>query len=177
MSMRYCLLSLLLLSLVSCKRNTTTYFTTGIAVSNYDNCQAFIIEDDNDTIGDTCYVIRINYASDQTAYYSVDDNNSYGIANRPVSIAVTSFQNFDATHPAGTLLNDYFIAGPGINSTINDVVTGFEFTQDYYPTHDPDDLWLMQRPQSPGNYQFIVRMDFDNGVILRDTTEAIRLHR
>ena len=175
--MRVCLLFVVVGFLASCKRDTTTYFTTGISVSNYDNCHAFIIEDANDTIGDTCYVIRINYASDLTAFYSVDDNNTYVIANRPVSIEVTALQNFDVTHPAGSLLNDYFIAGPGINSTIDDVVTGFAQTQDYYPTHDPDDLWLMQRPQTPGIYRFIVRMDFDNGVILRDTTEVIRLHR
>lgn len=160
----------------ACKRNVIQFYTTGISLANYDNCGTYLQLSGN-SVGDTCYVMRINYISDQTAFYAVDDKNTYAIANRPVSIEITSLQQFDSLHPAGTLLNDYFIAGPGINSTAEDVVTGFASTKDYYPTHDPDDLWLMKRPENPGSFRFIVKMDFDNGTIVRDTTSVISLVR
>lgn len=160
----------------ACNRNVIPYFTTGISLAHYDNCGSYLQPSGN-SVGDTCYVLRINYVSDQTAYYAVDDKNTYAIANKPVSIEVISFQQFDSLHPAGSLLNEYFIAGPGINSTINDVVNGFEFTQDYYPTHDPDDLWLMKRPANSGPYIFVVRMTFDDGTIASDTTSSINLVR
>lgn len=160
----------------SCKRNTIHYYTTGISLSHYDNCGPFIRPAGN-TVGDSGYVMRINYASDQTSYYSVDDNNTYALANLPTAIRIYSLQQFDTLHPAGTLLNEYFIAGPGIHSTAEDVVTGFPYTQDYYPTHDPDDLWLMKAPTNQGAYNFIVEMAFDNGALLRDTTSPINLVR
>lgn len=160
----------------ACKRNVIQYYTTGISLGNYDNCGTYL-QPASDSVGDTCYVMRINYISDQTAYYAVDDKNTYAIANRPVSIEITSLQQFDSLHPIGTVLNDYFIAGPGINSTTEDVVTGFANTKDYYPTHDPDDLWLMKRPENTGSFRFIVKMDFDDGAIVRDTTSAVNLVR
>jgi hypothetical protein len=122
-------------------------------------------------------VLRISYISDQAQFYTVNDNNTYAPVNKPVSIAVTSLQTFDAQHPVGTLLNEYFIAGPGINSTAEDVIAGFSNTQDYYPTHDPDDLWLMKPPANAGAYQFIVEMAFDNGTTVRDTSTSINLKR
>ncbi|HTF04037.1 MAG TPA: hypothetical protein VK826_08425 [Bacteroidia bacterium] len=169
-------LCVLCVSLFSCRKNTISYLTTGIVLAHYDNCGPFLKPAGN-SVGDTGYVLRINYTSDQAEFYAVNDNNTYELANKPVSIAVTSLQSFDATHPAGTSLNDYFMAGPGINSRTEDVVDGFANTQDYYPTHDPDDLWLQVPPENTGPYKFIVEMVFDNGITVRDTTTSINIVR
>jgi hypothetical protein len=172
---KVCLFSVIVLtSFSSCKRDVIQYYTTGITLSHQDNGQPFL-QSAGDTVGDSCYVLRLNYTSDQTAYYAIDDKNTYAPANAPVSIEITSLQAFDALTPAGALLNPYFIAGPGINSTAESVVADFPNTQDFYPTHDPDDLWLMTPPASAGWYQFIVKMSFDDGIIVRDTTTSIYL--
>ena len=164
----------LALLFASCKRDVITYYTTDISLSHYDNAGAYI-KPASDTVDDSCYVLRINYTSDQTAYYAVDDRNTYAPANQPTSITITSLQAFDPGHPAGSSLNEYFIAGPGMRSTAEDVISNFMLTQDYYPTHDPDDLWLMQPPATPGSYRFVVEMDFDNAITVRDTTTPVIL--
>lgn len=156
----------------ACKRDSITYYTVGIRLINYDNAGAFI-QEAGTTVKDSAYVIRINYTSDQTAYYTVNADYTYQPGNKPTSIAVTSLQNFDGLHPAGSLLNDYFINGPGMDSRTEDIVYDFPVTRDYYPTHDPDDLWLMAVPSAPGPYRFVVEMSFDNGITVLDTTAAI----
>jgi hypothetical protein len=168
-------LFVLMLSLFSfgCKRTTIVYYTTGITLTNFDNAGPFIHEASGTSVNDSSYVIRINYTSDQTAYYAVNDENTYEPGNKPTSIYVTSLQNFDSTHPAGSVLNDYFINGPGASWSTEQVVNDFLNTKDFYPTHEPDDLWLMVPPSFPGSYRFVVEMHFDNGVIASDTTSAI----
>jgi hypothetical protein len=119
------------------------------------------------------YVLRIGYKSDQTDFYAVNNEYSYHAANKATSINVTSLQDFDSLHLAGSTLNDYFINGPGADSRTEDVISDFADTKEFFPTHDPDDLWLMIPPALPGSFKFVVEMDFDNGVIVRDTTAAI----
>lgn len=170
---RFLVCTLIPFAVISCKRDTITYYTTGITLLNYNNAGVYLQEATGSSVNDSSYVIRINYKSDQTAYYAVNDEYTYHPGNKPVSIAVLSLQNFDSLHPAGSLLNDYFINGPGIESTIERVVYDFPDTKDFYPTHDPDDLWLMVPPSAPGFYQFVVQMTFDNGMTFRDTTTAI----
>lgn len=153
----------------SCKKGVITYNTNGIVLENYDNCGDFIVPASG-PVGDSCYVIRVNYQSDQTAFNGVNDNNTYEPGNLPTSIAIYSLQQFDSLHPAGSSLNSYFIAGPGIESAAQDIVTDFAETQDFYPTHDPDDLWLMKSPATNGVYSFVVRLDFNDGVVVSDTT-------
>jgi len=157
----------------SCKKNIITYYTTGITLANYNNAGPYIQAATGSSVNDSAYVIRINYISDQTAFYAVDNEDTYEPGNKPTSILITSLQNFDSLHPAGVSLNEYFINGPGMNSTAEDVVNNFLDTKDFYPTHEPDDLWLMKPPSSPGFYRFVIEMHFDDGVNARDTTSAI----
>ncbi len=171
-TVRWSVLVVALFFAASCQRGVITYNTNGIVLENYDNCGDFIIPS-ADTIGDSCYVIRINYQSDQTAFNGVNDNNTYEPGNLPTSIVIYSLQQFDSLHPAGSSLNSYFIAGPGLGSTAQDIVTEFAQTQDFYPTHDPDDLWLMKAPATTGVYSFVVRLDFNDGAVASDTTTVI----
>jgi hypothetical protein len=158
-----------LLSIISCNRSVIIYNTNGIVLENYNNCGDFVVPA-SAPVGDSCYVIRMNYQSDQTAFNGVNDNNTYEPGNLPTSIVIYSLQQFDSLHPAGSSLNSYFIAGPGIGSTAQDIVNDFAETQDFYPTHDPDDLWLMKSPATNGVYSFVVRLDFNDGVVVSDTT-------
>lgn len=160
---------LLIVSASGCKRGVITYYTNGIVLANYDNCSDFIIAADG-PVGDSCYVIRVNYQSDQTAFNGVNDNDTYEPGNLPTSVLIYSLQAFDGTHAAGSSLNEYFIAGPRAGATAEDIVTQFVDTKDFYPTHDPDDLWLMKPPATNGVYSFVVKMEFDNGITVRDTT-------
>lgn len=160
--------------LFSCNRNTFDYTIVDIKLAHYDNSGLYLTPAGS-SVRDSAYVLRINYISDQTSYSAVDNSYSYDGLNRPTSIEITSLQTFDSLHPANSLLNDVFIAGPGIGSTVDDIVTGFLNTTVYYPTHDPDDLWLMKTPAAPGAYTFVVKMVFDDGRIATDTSTAINL--
>lgn len=162
------LLLVCLLNIAACKRGVITYQTNGIVLENYNNCGDFIVPATT-PVGDSCYVLRLNYTSDQTAFNGVNDNNTYEPGNLPTSISIYSVQQFDSLHPAGSSLNSYFIAGPRIGSVAEDIVNDFAETQDFYPTHDPDDLWLMKSPAANGYYQFVVRLDFNDGVVASDT--------
>lgn len=164
----------ILVVLASCNNKEIDYTTIDIELENYDNSTAYI-QPAGSSVSDSAYVLRIKYVSDQTGFYAVDDKNKYIGTNRPVSIEVRSLQFFDSLHPAGTLLNDYFIAGPGIGSSVNDVINDYPDTRDYYPTHEPDDLWLMKTPEFAGAFRFIVTMRFDDGKICTDTAAAINL--
>lgn len=157
-----------------CKKGTIDYSTIGIKLEHHDNSGAYLVPAGS-SVNDSAYVLRINYVSDSTGFFAVDDNNSYRGLNKPTAIEITSFQNFDSLHPANSLLNDLFIAGPAIGSSANDIISNFADTKDYYPTHEPDDLWLMNSPQNSGLYIFVVKMTFDDGRILRDTTSSINL--
>ena len=168
------LVAVLLVS--SCRKDEIDYITTGITLSHFDNGGTALLPA-SDTCGDTCYVLRINYISNLTAFYAVDSDHKYHFVNSPVSLEVSALEMFDSLHPAGSLLNDCFIAGPGIGSEAEDIIADFPNTKDYYPTHDPDDLWLMRRPLSTGPYHFIVKMTFDDGVICSDTSTVIKLFR
>lgn len=170
-TVRWLVFVVALFFVASCKRGVITYNTNGIVLENYDNCGDFI-RPSNSPIGDSCYVIRVNYQSDQTQFNGVNDNDTYEPGNLPTSILIYSLQQFDTLHPPGSSLNSYFIAGPGSNSTAQDIVSDFAQTQDFYPTHDPDDLWLMKAPATVGTYSFVVRMDFNDGVVASDTVSV-----
>jgi len=168
------LLTSMLFVLASCNNKEIDYTTIGIELENLDNSTAYI-QPAGSSVADSAYVLRIKYVSDQTGFYAVDDKNKYIGTNKPVSIEVRSLQFFDSLHPAGTLLNEYFIAGPGIGSSINDIINDYPDTRDYYPTHEPDDLWLMRTPEFAGAFRFIVTMHFDDGKICSDTAATINL--
>ena len=153
--------------LSGCKKEFI-YNTTGIYLQNYDNSGSYMIPAGSAVNGDA-FVLRLMYTSDLTDYYSVDDNNDYHSDNNPTSISINCLQNFDSLHPANSSVADCFINGPGTTSVQN-VVDYFYNTQNYYPTHEPDDLWLMKAPAAPGTYSFVVRMVFDNGLITTDTS-------
>ena len=148
-------------------RKEYLYNTIGLETVSYDNSGAYL-RPATGTVDSNAYVLRINYASDLADYMAVDDNNDYFSNNKPTAISVTTLMFFDSLHPANSSVADCFINGPGSN-TANDVVTNFNDTRTYYPNHEPDDLWLMQPPLNPGTYSFVVRMSFDDGVVLQDT--------
>lgn len=152
-----------------CRKPDYTYSTNGIYLKNYDNSGNYILESTG-PINRSAYVMRIFYESTYTNFYSVNDDNTYEGLNKPVSIDIRCLQNFDSLHPANASMNDCFINGPGITSSIEDVITQFPNTKDYYPTHEPDDLWLMKAPTNTGNYSFVVTMSFDDGITVADTT-------
>lgn len=168
-AVRWPVFAVALFCITACKKDIINYYTNGIVLENYDNCGNFI-RPAGAGVGMGCYVIRVNYQSDQAAFNGVNDEDTYSPANLPVSISIYALQAFNAQHPAGSSLNEYFIAGPKQNPSANDIVTDFPDTEDFYPTHDPDDLWLMTPPDLPGNYSFVVRMEFNDGVIVSDTT-------
>jgi hypothetical protein len=168
-TVRWLVLVVALLCTGACKKGVIDYYTTGIVLENYDNCGDFI-KPAGSAVNNGCYVIRVNYTSDQTSFNGVNDNDRYNPANHPTSVLIYSLQAFNAQHPAGSSLNEYFIAGPKLHASAEDIVTGFADTEDFYPTHDPDELWLMQPPEWNGSYSFVLRMEFNDGVVVSDTT-------
>lgn len=136
-------------------------------LGNFDNSGLYI-QEAGDSVDADAYVLRINYASDLADYITVDVKNDYYSNNRPTSIDITILQFYDSLHLANSSVADCFIDGPGTTSPQH-VVEAFMQTSTSYPNHLPDDLWLMKPPAAPGNYSFVVKMNFDDGAILTDT--------
>ncbi len=79
-------------------------------------------------------------------------------------ILITCLQDFDPSHPAGVSLNDYFRALTYSHSTnlpsYTEVLTS-NFNK-YSKTNNEVDFIMVQPPDHPGNYQFNVRLFFDD---------------
>jgi hypothetical protein len=101
---------------MGCKKADYSYSTNGISLKNYDNSGPFAIPASG-AVEDSAYIIRVNYESDFAREVSVNDDYTYRGINALTGVEIRCFQNFDATHPANSIVNEYFIPGPGTGYT------------------------------------------------------------
>ncbi|HEY6160562.1 MAG TPA: hypothetical protein VI112_05045, partial [Bacteroidia bacterium] len=89
-----------------------------------------------------------------------------------LSFTVSALQRFDSTHPAGTSLNEYFLAGSGtsVYTLASSSSSLFSFPGKGKTSWQYDQyVVLMQPPDSAGTYQFVVDAVFYPAHRLRDT--------
>lgn len=89
----------------------------------------------------------------------------YRMAHDIVRWDIRSLYDFDADHPAGTFLNEYFVVYNSLN--VNSSVWDFQ--------SDTVQFALFAIPDS-SQQQFVLDIYFDNDSLLSDTTEVVWLN-
>ncbi len=168
--------TLLLAFLAGCLKEDppVPYEISAVYAENLDNTgQAPVAA--QDSVYKLAYVLRITYAAALDPEYKgeYDSYESPLYNNDPfTSFSVTCSTDFDASHPAGTPLNDLFSPGMDLSEEVNYEKMRYKM---YYPSR-PIDLWLMSPPDVEGSYQFTVEFVCESGKILTATATPIVLH-
>ncbi len=80
------------------------------------------------------------------------------------NVLITCLQDFDASHPAGVSLNNYFKEikyKPSTNLPLYAAISTESFNKYSNPTGEIDFV-MVQPPNQPGNYQFKMKLFFGN---------------
>jgi len=125
--------------------------------------------------------------SDQTSedeYLYSPARNNLEYVNPILTMKITANKNFDAEHPAGSLLNDLFYYHPGALAQIEDLAsdgTAPEFTPYNYPNY-PDvyfpyyaDFMLKKSPSVPIDVRFVVSFSTTEETFT-DSTDLVHLY-
>ena len=131
--------------------------------------------------------------------FDCDDELLYKIKNKITKIEIVSNQDFDDSHPTGSLLNDYFIPYRLIKTCIenggdfescaenqfeffNTLEEAFNrsFTQSSHidlsnSYNEINILDLIKKPDFNGFLKFIIELEFEDGMILIDSTKVIKI--
>lgn len=100
--------------------------------------------------------------------------------NKIDSVYIFSNNDFDANHPAGSNLVDYFsVFKPYSFYEVSNHLEGWrriEFQDEYlYPKREKIDVLMMKTPENAGIHQFTIRFITDQGEVFEQTTSLIHL--
>ena len=103
-------------------------------------------------------------------------DNYYEIPNPVIELSIYALQDFDQTHPAGTLLNDYFVVrsiNPKTKLPNYKLISeSMDVFNKYNGSYVDVDYILVHPPEQIGAYQFKVKLKFSNS---DSTTVSSRL--
>jgi hypothetical protein len=92
--------------------------------------------------------------------------NYYEIPNPVTELSIYAVQDFDQTHPAGALLNNYFVVRRNNTKTklpeYKLISESTDVFNKYNGTYIEVDYILAQPPENPGAYQFKLKLKFSN---------------
>jgi hypothetical protein len=182
--------SLILLSLsiffFNCEGDISIdYEFTDLTVEHAENTGDVPVINALDSIPAAAYVLRLNLfpveVSRGRGRY-LDTETPPRNVNWPDSIHVTADIDFDAEHPAGTSLNDYFIIfnhNYMHTSTLDELHITNQYSHLFYDDPLPKyaDLLLMELPTETGNFAFTVYFELKDGTNYLKTTESIRIYK
>jgi hypothetical protein len=157
------------------------YIIAGLTLHNEDNSGLVPVDANTNDIPAKAYAIRLEFANELTnpeKYHN--DESYYTLLNPAKTFTITSLSDFDNTHPAGSVLNDYFLYGAStyeVNNTdsiqnkIGKIGRGkFNFSQELPNSWTTNDyLLLMQPPAVPGNRSFVLHMELKDSTSITDT--------
>ena len=158
------------------------YEWTGMDVMNADNSGALPSVSNATEISASAYVVRVDLdavvLSCEGRY--LDRETPPRNVNPLDSIRVSSTHDFDAMHPAGSSLNEYFRVFNGNYNTVtsldNPDITK-QYSADYfdepYPGHV--DLLLVQPPDTTSSHRFIVYFQLSDSTTFIDTASTLTL--
>lgn len=159
------------------------YIIAGVTLYNEDNSGIEPVDAGANAIPAKAYAIRLEFANELTNPEQYHNDESYmNLLNPVTSFSVTSLSDFDNTHAAGSVLNDYFLYGAStyeVNSTDsiqNKLKAGaigsgkYSFSQAIPKSWTTNDyLLLMQPPAFPGNRSFVIHMELKDNTSITDT--------
>jgi hypothetical protein len=156
------------------KEHKAPYEILAIHAANMDNSGADPVAAP-DSVYKLAFVLALTYEAvlidPEESEYDSYESSMYN-RDHFTSFSITCPVDFDATHPAGTPLNDLFDLGMTTKGgvSLNQIVGKID-----YPVHQVD-LWLMSPPTLDGTYQFTLEFTSESGKVLTATTPAIILH-
>jgi len=167
-----------------------SYKITALELYNVDNSGISPVDASTPDIVAKAYAIRLEYTdmlSGSTAGTEPYESG-YLLTNKVTSFVVWSLTGFDASHPAGVSLNDYFLYGirtTAVRSgdTIEDdlnlgyIAPGYrsDTPAEGQPWKSSDYLVLMQPPANPGPRSFVINIGFADNTHITDTI-SVTLH-
>lgn len=186
------LTSLFLLLLSCSKYSDYLYEVIDVKTDNADNTGNEPISLAIDSISKNAYAIQLEYTmtykgtnGNHDVEYESSFKNEYSVS----AFNVYSLENFDANHPAGTSLNEYFLVSQGSpygqynsSNTITSIIgTGNIGSGKLEENGGPSFsnwtskqfLILMQPPTNSGSYSFVVEITQTNNTTISDTTTII----
>lgn len=96
--------------------------------------------------------------------------------NKITDIKITTLTNFNATHPAGSDISEYFkVFSNKSFSSIESFVDEFQKGYGESPLDFNCNLLLVNPPDNSGIFQFKIEAILDDGTFLETTTTAINL--
>jgi hypothetical protein len=109
--------------------------------------------------------LRLQYTMTTYSEPSCPDNY-FEIVNPVTEFNIYTAQDFDQTHPAGSILNDYFLVR-SLNthtklSEYKSISASMDLFNKYNGPNVEIDYLLVQPPEQPGDYQFKVKLKFSN---------------
>ena len=163
------------------------FIISGLQLHNENNSGRNAVDDSSGNIPARAYAIRLEYTNQITGSTNKQDDESPFVAVNPVqSFTVSSLTDFDPTHPAGSLLNNYFLYST-FSSQVSSadsipalIAGGFMGGGDGSEIGtQPPKTWtidnylvLMQPPAYLGNRSFVIRVGFAGNSSLTDTITA-----
>jgi hypothetical protein len=179
---------IILLSLTACENDQSVgYKFTGLKAVNLNSTPGKPVVDDADSIRKEIYGIRLYLYPVETyrkgRYF--DESESGVSAEDPVAdIDITSSAAFDAAHPPGTDLTNYFFYFPGNYFHCTDLNDGSQFrptakyNDDYADHNFPDhaDLLLKSMPDNSAYRKFYIKLKYKSGYYRTDSTKLVRLY-
>jgi hypothetical protein len=179
---------LLTILLISCEGDQTLrYRITGLEAIPLETSAAYPVELTGTTCSAGTFGIRLDLKTIETyrkgryfdyyeSYADCENNFKY--------LRIRSTTDFNATHPAGTLLNDCFYYFPGDYTQVTGVLvdsTPPEITARYMPDYETQnfplyaDLLMLEKPSEEISLSFDVEIEWSNGFIFQSSTPVITL--
>lgn len=182
--LKYLLISLLFLFLISCEGDyDITYKFTDLSLEHAENSGKKPIYSNADSISASYYVLRLNLFPVELSRKGryLDRETPPGNVNPIDSILVTSNNDFNATHPEGSSLSKMFrILNSNYfhTSSLNKPYISNQYSEDFYTNPLPNyaDLLLIGQADLPKNHIFKVKLFFHDGSTLTDSSSVIRLY-
>ena len=162
---------LLLPVLLGCSKEyaIVPYEITSVYADNMDNSHELVAA--GDSVYKLAYVLRLTYVASVSGPYDQYES-SFSLQDPFTDFVVTSSQDFDNNHPAGTSLNDLFNFG----MTSVDGITLEKFNRMMNFPSRPVYFWLMVPPDQDGIHHFTIKFLRSSGNTLLVTTPDILLH-
>jgi hypothetical protein len=159
------------------------YKATALQLYNVNNGGDTPVDVTTSQVAAKAYAMRLEYSDVVVGNNSNEDEVDFVSANPTKTFMVYSLSDFDATHPARTLLNDYFLYSlygtvvTSADSIQNQLALGQIATHPYTfggPTapnswKSSDYLVLMHPPAILGTRSFVVDIGFADNTHISDT--------
>jgi len=155
------------------------YQVVGMEISNVDNTGSSIEDLQKDSVWALVYGIQLLYTVEPYDHSgAVRSKTTWKNKFKVSTIEIKVLENFDNTHPANSLLNDYFYVDDfrTIDEYIKDGIYGGNGRTAEDGLKEEwsvaEHLLLMESPSINGVYTFVIKIEQENNITLIDTTQV-----